>query len=41
MKQYLNNGANVYMYRNTSLKQNSISRWGWKQNSLVNADPET
>jgi len=41
MKQYFNNGANAYMYWNTSLIQNSISRWGWKQNSLVSVDPET
>jgi glucosylceramidase len=41
MKQYFNNGANAYMYWNTSLLQNSISRWGWKQNSLVSVNPET
>lgn len=41
MKQYFNNGANAYMYWNTSLIQNSISRWGWKQNSLVSVNPET
>jgi glucosylceramidase len=26
------------MYWNTSLKQGSISTWGWKQNSLVSVD---
>jgi len=41
MKNYFNSGASAYMYWNTSLIQNSISRWGWKQNSLVSVDPET
>jgi glucosylceramidase len=31
MKHYLKNGANAYMYWNTSLKQGGISKWGWKQ----------
>lgn len=38
MKHYLGNGANGYMYWNTSLKQGGISTWGWKQNSLVSVD---
>jgi glucosylceramidase len=38
MKHYLGNGANAYMYWNTSLKQGGISTWGWKQNSLVSVD---
>ena len=38
MKHYLTNGANAYMYWNTSLKQGGISTWGWKQNSLVSID---
>lgn len=38
MKHYFSNGANAYMYWNTSLKQGSISTWGWKQNSLVSVD---
>ncbi|MCW3089846.1 MAG: beta-glycosidase [Ferruginibacter sp.] len=38
MKHYLTNGANVYTYWNTSLKQGGISTWGWKQNSLVSVD---
>jgi len=38
MKHYLTNGANAYMYWNTSLKQGGISTWGWKQNSLVSVD---
>jgi glucosylceramidase len=38
MKHYLGNGANAYMYWNTSLNQGGISTWGWKQNSLVSVD---
>jgi glucosylceramidase len=38
MKHYLTNGANAYLYWNTSLKQGGISTWGWKQNSLVSVD---
>jgi glucosylceramidase len=38
MKQYLTNGANAYMYWNTSLKEGGISTWGWRQNSLVSVD---
>jgi glucosylceramidase len=38
MKHYLSNGANAYLYWNTSLKQGGISTWGWKQNSLVSVD---
>jgi glucosylceramidase len=38
MKHYLSNGANVYDYWNTSLKQGGMSRWGWTQNSLVTVD---
>lgn len=38
MKHYLSNGANAYMYWNTSLKQGGISTWGWHQNSLVSVD---
>lgn len=38
MKHYLTNGANAYMYWNTSLKQGGISTWGWRQNSLVSVD---
>jgi glucosylceramidase len=35
MKHYLTNGANSYLYWNISLKEGGISRWGWRQNSLV------
>jgi glucosylceramidase len=38
LKHYFCNGANAYMYWNTSLKQGGISTWGWKQNSLVSVD---
>jgi glucosylceramidase len=38
MKHYLNNGANAYMYWNTSLKNGGISTWGWHQNSLISVD---
>ena len=38
MKHYLTNGANAYMYWNTSLKDGGISTWGWHQNSLVSVD---
>ena len=38
LKHYINNGANAYMYWNTSLKEGGISTWGWKQNSLVSVD---
>ncbi len=38
MKHYFNNGANAYLYWNTSLKKGNISTWGWKQNSLVLVD---
>ncbi len=38
LKHYFTNGADAYMYWNTSLKQGGISTWGWKQNSLVSID---
>jgi glucosylceramidase len=38
LKQYLTNGANAYLYWNTSLKKGGVSRWGWSQNSLVTVD---
>ncbi|MDR1896925.1 MAG: beta-glycosidase, partial [Prevotellaceae bacterium] len=43
LKHYLNNGANVYDYWNTSLEEGGVSRWGWRQNSLVtvNKDAKT
>ena len=41
MKHYFNNGVTAYMYWNTSLKKGSISKWGWKQNSLISVDSIT
>jgi len=41
MKHYFTSGANAYMYWNISLKQGGVSRWGWKQNSLVTVDTAT
>ena len=38
MKHYFQNGVSAYFYWNTSLKKGSISKWGWKQNSLVVVD---
>ncbi|MDR2026215.1 MAG: beta-glycosidase [Prevotellaceae bacterium] len=35
MKHFFNNGTNVYDYWNTSLEEGGMSRWGWRQNSLV------
>ena len=41
MKHYLSNGTNVYTYWNTSLEEGGVSRWGWRQNSLITVDPKT
>ena len=41
MKQYIDGGVNSYMYFNMVLKQDGMSAWGWKQNSLVVIDPDT
>jgi glucosylceramidase len=40
MKHYLNNGTNVYDYWNISLEEGGMSRWGWRQNSLVTVNRE-
>jgi glucosylceramidase len=40
MKHYLKNGTNVYEYWNTSLEEGGMSRWGWKQNSLITVNKE-
>ena len=40
MKHYLKNGASAYLYWNISLDEGGISRWGWRQNSLVTVNPE-
>ncbi len=41
LKHYLANGANAYLYWNIALKQGGLSRWGWRQNSLVTVDETT
>ena len=38
MKHYLGNGVQIYDYWNISLIKNGLSRWGWRQNSLVVVD---
>ncbi|MDR0511252.1 MAG: beta-glycosidase [Rikenellaceae bacterium] len=40
LKHYLDNGACVYDYWNISLEGGGMSRWGWRQNSLVTVDRE-
>jgi glucosylceramidase len=40
MKHFLVNGTNVYDYWNTSLEEGGMSRWGWRQNSLVTVNKE-
>jgi glucosylceramidase len=40
MKHYFQHGANVYEYWNTSLEEGGMSRWGWRQNSLVTVNKE-
>lgn len=40
MKHYLLNGANAYQYWNTALLEGGVSRWGWKQNSLVTVNAQ-
>ena len=41
MKHYLRNGVQTYEYWNISLEKGGISRWGWRQNSLVVVDDST
>ena len=38
LKHYLGNGANAYLYWNMALQQGGLSRWGWRQNSLLTVD---
>ena len=38
IKHYPTSGANAYWYWNIALKQGGLSRWGWRQNSLVTVD---
>lgn len=41
VKHYIDNGVATYMYFNMVLKQDGLSAWGWRQNSLVVIDPVT
>lgn len=41
MKHYFNSGVSAYLYWNTSLNNGGVSRWGWKQNSLISIDTVT
>lgn len=38
MLHYLKNGVQSYFYWNTSLFEDGVSTWGWRQNSLVVVD---
>lgn len=40
LKHYILNGANAYLYWNTALLEGGVSRWGWKQNSLITINAE-
>ncbi len=40
MKHYFNNGVSAYEYWNISLQSDALSRWGWRQNSLVSVDKD-
>lgn len=41
INQYINNGANSYMYWNMILDDSGKSTWGWKQNMLIAVNKET
>lgn len=41
MKHYLTHGASAYLYWNISLEKGGVSRWGWRQNSLISVNPES
>ena len=41
LKHYMDNGISIYNYWNISLEEGGISRWGWRQNSLVVVNPES
>lgn len=38
LKHYLKNGASIYEYWNIALEKDGMSRWGWRQNSLISVD---
>ncbi len=39
IQHYFSSGANGYMYWNMVLEPGGASTWGWKQNSMITADP--
>ena len=39
MRHYFRCGVSYYCYWNLSLVDNAMSRWGWRQNSLVSVVP--
>ena len=39
MRHYFRCGVSYYCYWNLSLEENGLSRWGWRQNSLVSVRP--
>lgn len=41
IRHYMSHGATVYEYWNIALKDNGLSRWGWRQNSLVSVDVQS
>ncbi len=41
MWQYFRHGAEKYTYWNIALTNESVSTWGWKQNSLCTVNPHT
>lgn len=38
---YISNGVNAYIYWNMILEPKGRSTWGWEQNAMITADPET
>ena len=41
LQHFLTNGANAYVYWNMVLQPSGASTWGWKQNAMVTADPQS
>jgi glucosylceramidase len=41
LKRFLENGVRAYQYWNIALNRDALSRWGWRQNSLVTIDTAT
>ena len=38
LRHYLGHGASAYLYWNMALREGGLSRWGWRQNSLLTVD---